>query len=136
MVARRIVLVAEADPYIRQAISDRLSAQGYQVVTAERGSEVLLAVVENAAGLVILGLELQEPAGIKTVEILRKMRPHLPLIVLSGDCSIETGRQVLQHGPLHYLIKPLNLDELDQIVQVASSLRGHSSRPRDNQGAA
>jgi DNA-binding NtrC family response regulator len=41
------------------------------------------------------------------------------VIVLSGDHSIETGRQVLQHGVFYYLLKPFDLEELDQVVRIA-----------------
>jgi len=47
------------------------------------------------------------------------MRPRLPVIVLSGDHSVEAGRQILQHGVFYYFLKPLDLEELDQIVRLA-----------------
>ena len=125
MLGNRIILIATPEVSTRQEVLDRLSAQGYQVISVERGSDVLLAVAGDSIGLAILDLSIEEPSGVKTVEILRKMRPRLPLIVLSGDHSVEAGRQILQHGPFYYLLKPLNLEELDQLVRIALS----SKRP-------
>ena len=115
----RIILIATPEPSTKQQILDWLSAQGYRTAAVERGSDVLLAVAEDNIRLVIMDLSLQEPSGAKTVEILRKIRPRLPVIVLSGDHSIETGRQVLQHGVFYYLLKPFDLRELDQVVRTA-----------------
>lgn len=115
----RKVLIVTSELSIREQILSRVSAKGYEAVAAERGCDALLAVVEQDVGLVILDLSIDEPSGVKTVEILRKIRPRLPLVVLSGDQSLETGRQVLQHGVFYYLLKPLDLEELGQIVQIA-----------------
>lgn len=116
---RRIILIATSEPITGQEILGRLSSQGYRAVVVERGSDALLAVAEENVSLIILDLSIQEPPGAKTVEILRKMRPRLPIIVLSGDHSVETGRQVLQQGVFYYFLKPLNHEELDQIVKIA-----------------
>jgi len=85
----------------------------------ERGSDALLSIAESNISLVILDISIQDPSCPKTVEILRKMRPRLPVVVLSGDPSVETGREILQHGVFYYFLKPLDFEELDQIVHVA-----------------
>ena len=119
MANHRIILVATPEPLARQELLARFSGQGYQVIAVERGSDALLAVAEESVGLVILDISIQDPSGAKTVEILRKMRPRLPVIVLSGDHSVEAGRQILQHGVFYYFLKPFNPEELDQIVRLA-----------------
>ncbi len=102
-----------------EELSERLSGQGYKSIAVGRGSDALLSIAENNISLVILDTSIQDPSGPKTVEILRKMRPRLPVIVLSGDPSVETGRDILQHGVFYYFLKPLELEELDQIVKFA-----------------
>jgi len=113
------ILISAPDPLTRQELVGRLEGQGYQAMTVERGSDALLAVAEGNVRLVILDISTQEPSGARTVEILRKIRPRLPVIVLSGDHSVETGRQILQYGVLYYFLKPFDLEELDQIVRIA-----------------
>ncbi|MDE2059816.1 MAG: response regulator [candidate division NC10 bacterium] len=115
---RKIVIVTP-ELSIRQQIFSRVAAKGYPAVAVERGYDALLTVVEQNVGLVILDLSIDESAGVKTVEILRKIRPRLPLVVMSGDRSLEAGREVLQHGVFYYLLKPFDLEELDQIVESA-----------------
>lgn len=119
MTDQRKVLIVASESTIRQQILSRVAAQACQTVTAETGSDALLAVVEHDVALVILDLSIAEPSGSKTIEILRKIRPRLPVVVLSGDRSLEAGRQVLQHGVFYYLLAPFDVDELDQIVQIA-----------------
>lgn len=119
MTNHRIIVVATPEPLARQELLARFSGQGYQVIAVERGSDALLVVAEESAGLVILDISIEDPSGARTVEILRKMRPRLPVIVLSGDHSVEAGRQILQHGVFYYFLKPVNPEELDQIVRLA-----------------
>jgi DNA-binding NtrC family response regulator len=116
---QRKVLIVAPESAIRQQILSRVVAQACPTVTAETGSDALLAVIEHDVALVILDLSIAEPSGSKTIEILRKIRPRLPLVVLSGDRSLEAGRQVLQHGVFYYLLTPFEGNELDQIVQIA-----------------
>jgi DNA-binding NarL/FixJ family response regulator len=54
--------------------------------------------------------------------------------VLSGYNSIETGRQILQHGVFYYLLKPVDVKELDQVVQTALA-RGKRSAAGIDEGA-
>jgi DNA-binding NtrC family response regulator len=116
---RRVILVATPEQAVGQDLVDRFLGQGYQAIAVERGSDALLAVAEENVGLVVLDISIQEPSGAKTVEIFRKMRPRLPVIALSGDSSVEMGRQILQHGVFYYLLKPIDLEVLDQIVRIA-----------------
>jgi len=122
MERHKTILLATPESSTSQEVLDHLSALGYPVVTVERGSDAVLAVAEDKVGLVILDISVEEPSGVRTVEILRKIRPRLPVIVLSGDDTVETGRQILQHGPFYYLLKPLCLEELEQLVRIAISL--------------
>ena len=121
----RKIVIATPEPSAGQELFERFSRQSYQVATVERGGDVLLAVAEENIALVVMDILIQEPSGTKTVEILRKMRPRLPVIVLSGDTSVEMGRQILQYGVLYYFVKPLNLEELDQIVRIALEPNKH-----------
>jgi two-component system response regulator AtoC len=116
---QRKVLIVALESAIRQQILSRVAAQACQTVTAETGSDALLAAVEHDVALVILDLSIAEPSGSRTIEILRKIRPRVPLVVLSDDRSLEAGRQVLQHGVFYYLLTPFDIDELDQIVRIA-----------------
>ncbi|CBE68038.1 MAG: response regulator [Candidatus Methylomirabilis oxygeniifera] len=116
---QRKVLIVAPESAIRQQILGRVAAQACRTVTAGTGSDALLAVVEHDVALVILDLSIAEPSGSRTIEILRKIRPRLPVVVLSDDRSLETGRQVLQHGVFYYLLTPFDVDELDQIVRIA-----------------
>jgi DNA-binding NtrC family response regulator len=122
---QRKVLIVAPESVIRQQILSRVAAQACRTVTAETGSDALLAVVDHDVALVILDLSIAEPSGSKTIEILRKLRPRLPLVVLSGDRSLEAGRQVLQHGVFYYLLTPFDGNELDQIVQIALTSTRH-----------
>lgn len=116
---QRKVLIVAPESAIRQQILSRVAAQACRTVTAGTGSDALLAVVEHDVALVILDLSIAEPSGSRTIEILRKIRPRLPVVVLSDDRSLEAGRQVLQYGVFYYLLTPFDVDELDQIVRIA-----------------
>ena len=80
------LLVVDDEAAIRQAVKAMLLDQGYEVVTTCSGREALAALDEHAdqIRLVITDLVMPGMDGVAFVRELRRMRPHLPIIVVSG----------------------------------------------------
>jgi len=114
----RLILVATNDAGVRESLLSILNHKNYFVTVLNRGSEVLLTVLENDIDLAIIDLELQGMSGREIIPIIRRTRPKVPIIAVSGDNSFETGKEIAQQGVWYYLPKPLNLTELDQLLSL------------------
>lgn len=114
--ANERVLVIEDDPIVRELTELVLSDRGYDVVTAADGDEALQ--VEGPIDLVVSDVILPRMRGTEVVERLRKDRPGLRAIFISGYAEgTIVDRGVLEPG-VDFLEKPFAPDELTALVRV------------------
>jgi CheY-like chemotaxis protein len=91
---RRIVLVVEDDPLVRTLITNEFAADGWLVVEAAKGEEVLDLAQEFRVGIVFTDIQLAgQLSGWDVAEELRAIRPNLPVIYTSGNAT-DRARQV------------------------------------------
>jgi len=117
------VLVVEDDRALLEAYTDVLLAAGFDVVAAADGPTALRALGEAAFDVVLSDLVLP---GVNGVEILRAVRERdldVPVVLITGNPTVETAVQALELGALRYLIKPTSADELIRATEHAMRLR-------------
>ena len=113
----RTVLVVEDDPTINQALTDRLTAEGYAVARAVDGPSALTAFRESNPDLVLLDLMLP---GLDGLEVCRRIQAHRPVPVLMLTAKVdETDVLVgLAAGADDYVTKPFRMREVVARVQA------------------
>ncbi|MBU1210522.1 MAG: response regulator [Alphaproteobacteria bacterium] len=115
-----IILVVEDDPEVCNLLEDFLADEGHKVLTASDGiaAESLLFKAAIRPDLMIADYNL--PNGMNGVELTSRVRAWLdqeiPVIVLTGDISIEALRNIGLHACVH-LNKPVKIAELEQTIQ-------------------
>src|SRR4051812_36869193 len=118
--ASRRILVVEDEPVINQAVSDRLAAEGYDVVQAWDGPGAVAAHGEHAPDLVVLDVMLPGYDGHEVCRRIQAERP-VPVLMLTArveEADVLTGFGV---GADDYLTKPFRMREL--VARVAALLR-------------
>ena len=115
------VLLATADEDIKEVICDSLRgfSGGYYVKPVEESGKAILTLLNEGVDLAIVDLNIGGISGLETVEIMRKSRPKVPIVVISSDKSVETGSKVMQQGVFYYMFKPFRIDELKTVVESA-----------------
>ena len=115
---RSVVLVVDDDFDIREALSDVLASEGYNVLTAADGSEALDTLRAGIRPAVML-LDLMMPrvSGVEVIDALRKdeMLRQIPVVV----CSANRGYGADDLGVLDVLRKPVSVDALLRAVARA-----------------
>jgi len=115
------ILVCDGEKEIVSSLTACLTAEGYQVVTARTGWEVLNILSKQHIHLVLLGTKLPGLDGLTTVTRLRQMH-DLPVILLtSGTDSTENNILGLTIGADDYITKPFQQAEL--LVRIRCHLR-------------
>src|SRR4030067_2148641 len=80
-----------------------------------------LEIVENERfDVVVLDFLMPGIDGIETLKLLKKRKPFIEVIILTGHGSVESGLQGMQFGAFDYIMKPADLDELLEKIQQAS----------------
>jgi DNA-binding response OmpR family regulator len=118
--ASRRVLVVEDDPVINQTVSDRLTAEGYDVVRAWDGPGAVTAYGEHAPDLVVLDVMLP---GYDGHEVCRRIQADRPVPVLMLTARVDEADVLvgLGVGADDYLTKPFRMREL--VARVGALLR-------------
>ena len=81
------ILLVDDEELLRAGVQEMLEMQGFTVITAPNGQQALLCLNEQIIDLVITDLVMPKMDGIDFVQQLRKVRPDVPVIVVSGSTS-------------------------------------------------
>ena len=114
----RLLIVDDEIPFTTNLLK-LLSRKGYEVSAVNDGYSALRIIEEQEFDVVILDQKMPGLDGVTTLKELKKKRPHLEVIMLTGHGSIESGVQGLQLGAFNYVMKPITFPELlEQIVHA------------------
>jgi two-component system cell cycle sensor histidine kinase/response regulator CckA len=115
----RTILLAEDSGDFRDLLTYFLHEQGYRVCPAGCAAEALaIAASPEAIDLVIVDIRLRESRGTEVAETIRKRRPRLPVLFMSGD---DRRRAAVQPGDA-FLRKPFELtDFLGTVADLVGS---------------
>ena len=113
------LLIVDDDRNLLELMKMRLESSGYVVTTAPDEDEAKAAAVGEAFDLAILDLQLVRQDGISLMEELHRVRPDMPVIILTAHGSIESAVEAMKRGAFTYLTKPFDARELILHVEHA-----------------
>lgn len=113
---RPAVLVVDDEYGPRESIAFSLSGE-FAVDTAERAKEALAKLQARPYAAVVLDIRMPELDGIRALEELRKIDPHVSVIMLTGYGTLLTAQQAMVAGANQYLRKPPDIPELIEAVR-------------------
>ena len=113
------VLVVDDEEGIRQALDRFLSRLGYRVVQAESVPIALERLVASQAQAMLCDIRMPQMSGPDLVPKALAADPHLAIIMLTAIDEPRTAIECLKLGAYDYLIKPVDLDELEVSLQTA-----------------
>src|SRR5687768_8039960 len=120
---RPAVLVVDDEYGPRESIAFSLSGE-FAVETAERAKEALAKLQTRPFAAVVLDIRMPEMDGIRALEELRKIHPHVSVIMLTGYGTLLTAQQAMVAGANQYLRKPPDIPELiDAVRKQAAATR-------------
>jgi len=112
------LVVVEDEPAIRRGVADALRATGYEVAEAGDGVRGYDEAIRPGVDLVLLDILLPRRDGLHVLTDLRKLRPTLPVILLTARGSEDDRVRGLQMGADDYVVKPFSARELLARVQA------------------
>ncbi|WP_017580567.1 response regulator transcription factor [Nocardiopsis valliformis] len=106
------VLVVEDEPAVREAVTEALEIEGYQVMAATDGGTGLEAVRRWPPDVIVLDVMMPFVDGLTLCRRLRERGDRTPVLVLTARDSVGDRVAGLDAGADDYLVKPFDLDEL------------------------
>ena len=123
------VLVVDDEADFLETIVMRLRRRKIDTTGVDGGKKALEIVENERFDVVVLDVLMPGMDGIETLKLLKKKKPFIEVIILTGHGSVESGLQGMQFGAFDYIMKPADLDELlEKIQQAYERKRIHEER--------
>jgi DNA-binding NtrC family response regulator len=122
MTTRRILIVDD-ELSVRGSLEEWFREDGFLVETAEDGPAALRAMDKGPYDIVLLDLKMPGMDGIEVQKRVRAIDPAATIIILTAYASVETAVQALKLGAFDYVTKPVDPDDLSNLVRNALRTR-------------
>jgi two-component system nitrogen regulation response regulator GlnG len=115
------ILLADDDAAIRTVLNQALSRAGYEVRSTSNAATLWRWVAQGDGDLVITDVVMPDENAFDLLPRIKKLRPDLPIIVMSAQNTFMTAIKASERGAYEYLPKPFDLKELVAVVGRALS---------------
>jgi len=113
------VLLGDDEREFVDVLAERLETRDFVVQKAFSGDEALQLMSEKAVDVVVLDVLMPGKDGVETLHELKKLKPIVEVIMLTGHGSVETAVEGMKRGAFDYLIKPTETRDLvEKIVRA------------------
>lgn len=116
---KRHILLVEDDASIALVITAALEAEGYDVTRCASIADRDALLAGQQFGLMLTDVVLTDGDGMETLGRVREAAPHMPVIILSAQNTLDTAVRASDTGAFEYFPKPFDLDELVRTVRQA-----------------
>ena len=113
------LLVIDDEPGIRKSIAEVLNSDVLEVLAAGNAEHGIEMLVQEKPLVVLLDIRLGRESGWTVYERLKEIDPKVIVIFITGHGSVDTAIESMKLGAFDYLVKPLDLDQLIQVVEQA-----------------
>lgn len=114
------ILTVDDDPDILTLLGMRLTAAGYQVISANNGEEALAQMALSVPALVISDLRMPGIDGLALFDAIYAIDPTLPVILLTAQgTTLQEAETATQRGVFDLLSKPFDSKHLIQKIEAA-----------------
>ncbi|HEV7960667.1 MAG TPA: nitrogen regulation protein NR(I), partial [Rhizomicrobium sp.] len=118
------ILVADDDSAIRTVLHQALARAGYDVRTTGTAAGLWKMIAAGEGSLAITDVVLPDESGFDLIPRIKRVRPELPIVVMSAQNTLLTAITAAERGAFEYLPKPFDLKELTNVVARALAAPG------------
>jgi two-component system nitrogen regulation response regulator NtrX len=115
------ILIIEDEASIRRVLTKILSEENdsYQVEEAEDGVSGFEKIKNTDYDLVLCDIKMPKMDGVEVLEAVKKIKPEIPMVMISGHGDMETAINTMRLGAFDYISKPPDLNRLLNTVRNA-----------------
>ncbi len=113
------LLLVDDDRAHRIMLKANLAIEGFAIIEAEDGDQVLNILSQNVIDLILLDMKMERMDGLATLSTLADAGSTVPVIVITAFSSVETAVVAMRRGAFDYITKPIDTDELLLVIAKA-----------------
>jgi DNA-binding NtrC family response regulator len=110
------ILIADDEEAARRGLGQILTEDGYEVFLASDGEEALRLVAQESPDILLTDLRMPGMDGHELLSRVRQGYPDMTVVIMTAHGTIRSAVQALQEGAEDYLTKPIDVDELEHLL--------------------
>jgi DNA-binding NtrC family response regulator len=113
------ILVVDDEPQILGLLSTVLSEHGWEVTGAGSGADGIEKLEHAQFDVILTDLVMPGESGIDLLRASKEIHPDVEVILMTGYATADTAIEAMRTGAFHYLVKPLKIEEVLNLVEKA-----------------
>ena len=122
------VVLSSKDPHVKNPLKAFFNERGYQVIIEGQGSSALLKALEEPVDLFINDFPEDGDLNLDIIEIIRKMKPRVPIVGLCANTSLAIIRKLSEVGVFYCAMKPIQIGEMEKVVEAVERLHVNKAK--------
>lgn len=123
------ILIVDDQKAVRLMLELFFRGEGYLVKTATNGAEALHLVKAEAPDIVIMDVKMPVMDGLEALPLLKSASPETKIIMITGYADTTTLEEVWQKGASDFILKPFDLEVLNEHVRRLLADRPEGNEP-------
>ncbi len=115
------ILLVDDENIALKHLSHLLRKEGYSVEACKNGEDAIASLQRVEFDIVITDLRMANVDGIQVLETTRSLYPDTHVILITGFATTETAVEAMRKGAFHYIMKPVQINELRAVIKEALS---------------
>jgi DNA-binding response OmpR family regulator len=130
------VLIVDDERSVRNVMRRFLEADGHEVSVAEHGEDAFKLITENRFDLVVTDIFMPKVDGVDLLKRIKQVSPQVPVILVSGNPTLDTAIKAVKLGASDYMVKPFTesefLSSVHRVAMAADPSTSHLGAGRNN----
>lgn len=111
------ILIIDDEDAQRNVLKGYLEKKGYKIYSASSGNEGINIAHNNLIDIVLSDYKMPDKTGLEVLEVVKKLNPEISFVILTAYGTIENAVKAMRLGAFNYILKPVDLDELDLTME-------------------
>jgi DNA-binding NtrC family response regulator len=117
------VLLVDDEEEFTETLAERMRTRGMDVSTTNSGANALQMVDDENFDVVVLDLKMPGIDGLEALKRIKRRRPDIQVVLLTGHATVEKGVEAMKQGALEFLEKPVDLASLTDAIHKAKATK-------------
>lgn len=117
------VLIIDDEPNVAYSLQSALECDELRVISANTARQGFEIITEDTPDVVIVDVRLPDQSGLELFDKIKEFDPRLPVIVVTAFAATETAIEAMKRGAFEYLLKPVDLHHVRELVDKAVTIR-------------
>ena len=112
------ILISDDSRLLRKKLREQLEKLGCEVIETVNGKEAIMRELQDSPDAVFLDIVMPEVGGIEALQVIKKVNPDLPVIMLSSAATPKKLVETLKMGAMDFISKPYTVEQIEHAVNT------------------